>query len=336
MEAMTSRERFFALAAGQPADRPAVINPVSAATTEAINEMKIDFPKVHTNAETMAALAAYEYDVLGFDCISPYFSVVVENAALGATVDWGSNTNFPQHRSTVFSEPDQIKIPSDYLDRPTTRSLLDAIKKLKAKYGGRALIIGKVMGPWTLCLHTYGVDDTLMATIDEREKLAAMTKALLEFGKYFAAAQLEAGADVITVADHTTRNLVGPYVYRDFILPLHQEFNKAFPGKLILHCCGNTEDRVHYFSEAGFLVYHFESANDIKKIISGANGMPLTGCVNNPTTLYAGTPDDVYKETEMILKEGIRILSPECAVPLSVKNENLKAITACAKNFKLN
>ena len=63
--------------------------------------------------------------------------------------------------------------------------------------------------------------------------------------------------------------------------------------------------------------------------------MPLTGCINNPTTLYAGTPADVYAETEEILKEGIYILSPECAVPLSVKNENLKAIVACAKDHTI-
>ncbi|MCL2705765.1 MAG: methyltransferase [Spirochaetaceae bacterium] len=334
MGSMTSRERFFALIAGQSADRPAVINPVSVATTEAINELKLDFAKVHTNADNMAALAAYEYDEIGFDCIAPYFSIVAETAAMGAKIDWGNNSSYPKQHGTVFSEPEQIVIPQQYFDQPTTKSLIEAIKKLKAKYSGKALIIGKVMGPWTLCLHTYGVENTLIATIEEREKLAAMTKALLEFGKAFAAAQFEAGADVVTVADHTTRNLVGPDVYRDFILPLHQEFNKMFPGKLILHCCGNTEDRVHYFSSANFPLYHFESANDIMKIINAANNMPLTGCVNNPTTLYAGSPDDVYKETEKILKAGINILSPECAIPLSVKNENLKAIVSCAKNYK--
>ena len=329
---MPSKERFFSLAAGKPADRPAVINPVSIATTEAITALNLDFAKVHTNADDMTSLAAYGYDKLGFDSIAPYFSVVAEAAAMGADIDWGSNNNFPKQHGVIFSEPEQIIIPPRYLDQMTTRNLLESIKKLKAKYGGKALIIGKVMGPWTLCMHTYSVEETLIATIEEREKLTAMTKALLEFGKVFAAAQLEAGADIITVADHTTRNLVGPYVYRDFILPLHKEFNKTFPGKLILHCCGNTEDRVHYFSQAGFLMYHFESANVIKKIISGAKGMPLTGCINNPVTLYSGTPADVYTEAENILKEGIQILSPECAVPLSVKNENLESIVSCAKD----
>jgi [methyl-Co(III) methanol-specific corrinoid protein]:coenzyme M methyltransferase len=307
---------------------------VSIATTEALDEFKYDFVKVHSDADTTAALAAYEYDELGFDCIAPYFSVVLECAAMGAEINWGSNSSYPAAMSTVFSEPEQVKIPAGYLDKPTTKSLIEAIKKLKAKYGGKALIIGKVMGPWTLSLRMFGMEETLIATIEEREKLAAIMKGLLEFSKIFAAAQLEAGADVVTVADHTTGNLVSPLVYRDFVLPLHQELNKMFPGKLILHCCGNTEDRVHYFSQANFLVYHFESANDIKKIISRANGMPLTGCINNPTTLFSGTPADVYAEAENILKEGIRILSPECVVPLQTNSRNLKAIVACAKDHK--
>jgi [methyl-Co(III) methanol-specific corrinoid protein]:coenzyme M methyltransferase len=336
MEALTSKERFFALVTGRPADRPAVINPVSVVTTETINDLRLDFAKVHSDAEAMADLAAFGYDKLGFDSIAPYFSVVVECAAMRAEMNWGSNTNYPAALSTVFSEPEQVKVPPDYLDRPTTKNLIGAIKKLKTKYGGKALIIGKVMGPWTLSLRMYGMEETLIGTIEEREKLAGIMKGLLEFSKVFAAAQLEAGADIITIADHTTGNLVGPEVYRDFVLPLHQEINRIFPGKTILHCCGKTEDRVHYFSRAGFLAYHFESANDIKKMISGANGMPLTGCVNNPVTLYTGTPADVYAETEKILLEGIHLVSPECVVPLSVKNENLKAIVNCAKNYQLN
>ena len=333
---MNSKERFFALLAGKNADRPAVINPVSATTTESIDALGVDFARVHLDAESMARLACYTHEVIGFDCIMPYFSVVVEGAALGAQIKWGDNKTMPSQHTEVFSEPEQVKVPADYLDRPTTSALLKAIKLIAARHGDDAMILGKVMGPWTLSLRQYGMENTLIGTIEEPEKLTAMMKGLKEFSRVLIQAQLEAGAHMVCIADHCTRNLAGPYVYDQFLKPLHQELNAAFPGKLILHCCGNTEDRVHLFAEGGFPIYHFESANDIKKIIKGANGMPLTGCVNNSTTLYAGTPDDVYRESENILKEGIRILSPECAVPMPVKDDNLKAIVACAKNHLLN
>ena len=85
-EQMTSKERFFALMKNKPADRPAVINPVSVATTESINTLKLDFSKVHLDAEGTAALACYSHEEIGFDSIMPYFSVVQEAAALNAEI----------------------------------------------------------------------------------------------------------------------------------------------------------------------------------------------------------------------------------------------------------
>jgi [methyl-Co(III) methanol-specific corrinoid protein]:coenzyme M methyltransferase len=61
----------------------------------------------------------------------------------------------------------------------------------------------------------------------------------------------------------------------------------------------------------------------------------LTGCVNNPDTLYMGNTADVFSQTQMILDSGIKLVSPECAIPLTVKNENLRAITNCAAQYKL-
>jgi len=156
---------------------------------------------------------------------------------------------------------------------------------------------------------------------------------LLGFTKIFTAAQLEAGAHMVTIADHVTRNLVGPKVYNDFVKPLHRELNTMFPGKLILHCCGNTEDRVELFAEAGFPIYHFESANNIINVLKHAKGLKLTGCVNNPTVLMNGSRNDVIGQVKDILSHGIDILSPECAVPLKTPNVNLNAIVDCARGI---
>jgi len=332
---MTAKERFFALMNDEPVDRPVVINPVSVATAESASALGLDFSKVHLDAEKTAALACYAHEVLGFDSIMPYFSVVLEAAALGAEVNWGDNQNMPTIRSRVFSEPDQVKVPEDYLDRPAIRSLADAIKIISSKHGRDALIIGKVIGPWTLCLNLYGVENTLISTIEDPKKLADMLKALKEFTRVLIEAELEAGAHMVTIADHTTRNLVSPKVYDEFVKPLHRELNAEFPGKLILHCCGFTEDRVMYFAEAGFPLYHFESANDIDTMIRLAGGMKLTGNINNPGILLGGSREDVTSAVRNILMHGINMVSPECAVPLLTPDANLRAIVDCVKTCKI-
>jgi len=188
---------------------------------------------------------------------------------------------------------------------------------MRDRLGENALLIGKVMGPWTLSYHLHGVEDTLIDSILEEDKLHEFIDRFKSITKTFIQAQLEAGADVITLADHATADLVQPAIYERFLLPVHREIIETFGGeRFILHCCGNTLDRIPLFAKAGFHVFHFDSKNDISKAISAAGGMRLTGCINNPNILLNGTRADVARQTSEILKKGIRLVSPECAIPL--------------------
>ena len=326
---MTSKERFYAILSNRPADRPALINPTSVATTDTVNALGLGFANVHTSAEDMAAVACYAYENLGFDSIAPYFSVLAEAAAMGADIDWGENNSMPKQRGAVFNEIKPFPVPADILEKPSTAAILGALILIKKKHGDEALIIGKAMGPWTLAMHIFGVMETLIATIDDKEKLHSALASACEITKLFILAQLQAGADMVTVADHATRNLISPHSYCEFVQPFHKELNKLYPGKLILHCCGNIEDRAAYFAEGGFPLCHFESANDPARMVQLSGDMALTGSLNNPVTLLSGDPQAIREEVRYNLKAGVRLISPECAIPLSVKNESLRIIADC-------
>ncbi len=323
---MNSKERFFSLLKGEETDRAVVINPTSIATSESCRNLGISFEQVHLDADKMAALAAYGAEGLGFDSVMPYFSVVQEATAFGAKVDWGDAENMPCQKGILYSDPEQFVLPADFLNRPSIRTVTDAIRLMKKKLY-ETLIIGKVMGPWTLALHLYGVENVLVDAMLEPERLEEFIRLFKNVSQTFAAAQFEAGADVVTIADHVTSNLVGPEMYVKFVQKTHQELNREFgEGKLILHCCGNTLDRMQHFAEGGFSLFHFESSNDIEESIRKAGRMKLTGCVNDPDTLLRGTRQDVNLEVKSILSKGIRFISPECAIPVQTRNENLMEI----------
>ena len=133
----------------------------------------------------------------------------------------------------------------------------------------------------------------------------------------FGCAQLQAGADLLCVADHITGSMASPLVYRDMVLPVHQEIVQRLGCPTVLHCCGNTTDRVKYFAQAGFDCYHFESQVDTAVAVADAAGhMTLMGNINNPEVLLYGGPDDVAAACHRVLDAGVQILAPECAVPL--------------------
>lgn len=334
LEPMTPKRRFLAGVLGGRVDAVPTGSPTSVATVECMELSGAYFPDVHTDGRKMATLAATAHTVLGFDAIMPIFSVQQESAGLGCTLDWGDRTSMPVERSHPFTTPDDVKIPEDFLERPAIKAVLDALSILRHDHGHRVAIVGKVMGPWTLSYNTVGVQQFLMDTILEPDKVRRFLDRLKAVTLLFAQAQIEAGADAICLADHATGDLVSPKTYHDFLLPVHKEILQDLGCPVILHICGDTTNRLEYLVEAGFDCFHFDSKVDARVARSKVAGkMSLVGNVNNPRTLLQGTPADARRETLYALEAGVEIAAPECAVPLITPNANLKAIVAAAAEF---
>lgn len=333
-ERMSPKRRFLAGILGGRVDRPPVGNPTSIATVELQRQTEAFFPDAHLDAEAMARLAAGGHEILGYDTVMPYFSVEQEAAALGCEVDWGTPEMLPVERDHPFADPSQLVVPSDLLELRPMRTVLDAISLLRHRYAGRVAIIGKVMGPWTLAYHTHGVQQFLLETILEPDKVRAFLDRLKEVTIAFGRAQIEAGADAICLADHATGDLVSPSCYRDFLMPVHRELIHELGCPVILHICGDTTDRLEYIVQAGFDCFHFDSKVDARRAVEIVGGrMSLVGNVNNPQTLLNGTPEDVRREVFYALEAGVNVVAPECAVPLITPNRNLRAVVDAAREY---
>jgi MtaA/CmuA family methyltransferase len=325
-DAMSPRERFLAGIRGEATDRTPVASPTSVATVEQMERTGAWFPAAHLDGAEMARLAAGAHEVLGYDAIMPVFSVVQEAAGLGCEVDWGVVDSMPAVCSHPWQDPNQVRIPEDFLDRPPIRAVLDAIKILRRTHGDRVAIIGKVMGPWTLSYHVYGIQDFLADTLVDPDKVRGFLDRLTTVTLLFGRAQIAAGADVLCLADHATGDLVRGTMYRDFLMPIHQELTQALECPVVLHICGDTLDRIGYIAQAGFTAFHFDSKVDAKDSVQAAGRMPLVGNVNNPEVLLRGTPEAVETQARYAVEAGVRVLGPECAVPLRTPLENLVAI----------
>ncbi len=328
---MTSRERFLAGILGKPVDRTPVGSPTSVATVGQMELTGAAFPRVHLDGEAMATLAAGAHEVLGYDAIMPVFSVTQEAAALGCETDWGMLDTMPVAMSHPWSEPDHVRVPQDFLGRPPITAVLDAIRRLRRRYGDRVAIIGKVMGPWTLSYHLHGLEAFLMETLLEPEKVRGFLDRLKAVPLLFGTAQIAAGADLLCLADHATGDLVRGTMYRDFLQPIHRELVCGLGCPVVLHICGDTLDRIGYIADAGFAAFHFDSKVDAREAVRAAGRMPLVGNVNNTDLLLRGTPEAVEKHARYALEAGVRVLAPECAVPLRTPLQNLKAIHRAVK-----
>ncbi len=322
-----------ALYKGGKGKRPPAANPTSVVCRQLMDEAGVHFPRAHTDASAMAELALAGHEIIGFDAVMPEYSVHQEAAALGCQVDWGSPDQMPDSRNFPHEDFSDIAVPENLLEKPSMRVVLDALSILRRHVGGKAAVIGKVMGPWTLAYHMAGTQNLLLQVgLGEKDKVVRMLRQLMPVTIAFARAQFAAGADIVVLADHATGNLVGSYHYQELLLPIHKEMTAEIEGPLILHVCGNCMDRLELFADAGFDGYHFEWQVDAKKAVEKVGDrMAMVGNVNNSQVLFQGSPEDVRKQVRYAIDAGVDIIAPECAVPLSTPLENLKAIVEAVR-----
>ena len=262
--------------------------------------------------------------------------MTAEAAALGCEMDWGTLEDMPTARTQPWAEPGDVHIPDDFLSRPSIRTILDAIAILRARYGDHVAIVGKAMGPWTLAYHLHGLQEFLIETITDTDKVCRFLERLKEITVVFAQAQIRAGADVICIADHATGDLVSPQMYRDLLLPHHRDLTQRIGCPTVLHICGQTRTRMKYICESGFDCFHFDSRVDAHAAVAEVAGrISLMGNINNPEILLHGTPQQVAEQTRYARAAGIQVIGPECAVPLITPLANLQAITRAVEETSI-
>jgi [methyl-Co(III) methanol-specific corrinoid protein]:coenzyme M methyltransferase len=294
------------------------------------------FPEANRQADKMARLAETSYTELGFDSIMPVFTIIQESVPLGCRIQWEEKDNWPTVRMNepIWSEPGDIKIPADLLTHSDTRCVLDAIRLLKARFGDEVAVIGKTMGPWTLGYHCFGVEGFLLMSLDDPGKTKICLDRLKEVTLQFGRAQIEAGADALTLPDHATGDLVSGEYYKQFLQELHVEFVDQLPVPLILHICGRTVDRMHYIAETGIAAFHFDSKNGAEEAMQAVGGrIALVGNINNPETLFAKDPEAVRREVYRDLEAHVPLIGPECAIPLQTPIENLKEVPLAVREW---
>ena len=335
-KSMSSRDRVLAALRREPVDRTPVCNPTSVATVELMDLVDAHFPDANRDAEKMSRLAATSHTELGFDSIMPVFTIIQESSALGCKIQWEGKDNWPTVKMSepIWAEPEDIKIPANLCTHPDTKCVLDAIKILRKEFGNEVAIIGKTMGPWSLGYHCIGVEKFLLMSLDDPDKtkhcLDKMKQSTIEFGR----AQIDAGADALTLPDHATGDLVSGEYYDRYLKEMHIEFVDEIPIPLILHICGRTIDRMDYIAQTGMAAFHYDSKNEPNESMDVVRErISLVGNINNPETLYSKGPEQVSAEVEKNLDCHVHLIGPECAIPLQTPIENLKAITQTVRNW---
>ncbi|MFZ5632325.1 MAG: MtaA/CmuA family methyltransferase [Bacillota bacterium] len=329
---MQSRERMLKALKGEPVDRVPVLCVDQTATYEQMEELGVYWPEANYNPGQMAGLAAGAYTVLGFDAVRVPFCQTVESEALGCVIKDGGRENVPGIRVHPYKAEDRPEFPEDFLQRGRLPRLIEALKILKEMVGDRALVIGGVIGPFSIAGNLLGVTDLLRTSIKKPHLLEPFLevgeKAAALLGRELAAA----GADAICIEDMMcSMDMISPDAYRRIAWPWQKRLVENLGDiPTIIHICGKTDAIIEDMANLGATAISVEEKTSapeaIKKLARYDRHIALIGGVNAPNTLYSGNIDKIIAEVRKAVADGYHMIAPGCSIPPGASTDGLRAM----------
>lgn len=337
---MNSLERIAATLKFQDTDRIPVIAQVfgHAAT---LSGVPID--DYVRNGETLARCQLNALEKYGYDSVFSVMDVCVETESIGSVLQYHRN-QYPVVKRYALSkntDPDKLEVP-DPLKAGRMPEMLEAIGTLRNSAGNSVLVVGCVLGPFTLASQLLGLEDTLYLAVDDPERLERLmdytTEVIIRFGQ----AQVQAGAHLPLVFDPSASPaVIPPKFFRELELPrltkIFSAFSKAGVAANWLHIAGPVIPILPYYQKAGANIGNFDYCVPAEEAESILPTVCLDGNIKS-LLFVEGTPEEVEAEAMKLLRvfqdRGGFILSSGCEIPPESRPENVAAMVNAARKVE--
>jgi uroporphyrinogen decarboxylase len=278
----------------------------------------------------LKALARYRYDAV--------FSVMdtsVETEAVGSGLDWRRN-QYPmvdRYALQKDSDPTALAAP-DPEHAGRMPEMLKALRILRAELGDEVLVVGCIMGPFTLTTQLLGPETALFMAIDDSPRLEQVMDFATEVVIRFGEAQIQSGAHFPLVFDPSASPaVIPPRFFRELELPrLRRVFEAlAVAGATSswLHIAGPVEPILEFYPQAGVGIANF----DYCVSPSQAQGQLPATCLDGNIRSLAfvdSTPADIHVSARDLLEafqdRGGFTLSSGCEIPPESRSANVTAL----------
>ncbi|MGB6727411.1 MAG: uroporphyrinogen decarboxylase family protein [Terracidiphilus sp.] len=334
---MTGRERVLATLDGRSADHMALmpITMMFAAGTLGIKYER--YAREHT---AMADAQVKTAEMFGFDHVSAIGPPAPESADLGARVEWFTD------QPPAMPEANALLAEKHEFEQVRTRgpvagerieNRIRGIERMRSLVGKELIVEGWVSGPCAAAADLRGINRLMMDFYDDPGLVHSLLDFALETGICFAAAQVDAGADIVGIGD-AVASIVGPRIYDEFIQAREKKLVDAIHEKgarARLHICGNIRRILDKVRTLGCDLIDIDSPvpMDEARSILGAQ-QSLSGNLDPVRALRDSSPEAVRHNLENVRQQagGRWIVAAGCEIPRETPKENVLAMTRFAQS----
>lgn len=337
MSEFTLKTRLLAALEGKPVDKVPVCSVTQTGIVELMDEVGAAWPEAHTNPELIAKLAIANYELSGLEAVRLPYCLTVLVEAMGCEINMGTKNRQPSVVAHPYPKSlDDAAIPADLLQRGRIPAVLEAIKIVREKVGPDVPIIGGMEGPITIASDLVSVKSFMKWSIKKTDLFEQALDLSTEAAIIYANAMVEAGADVIAIADPVASpDLMSPDSFRQFLQSRLQKFSANVNSVTVLHICGKVNAILSDMADCGFEGLSVEEKIGTAKVGKELIGdrARLVGNISSPFTLLPGPIDKIKAEAKEALEGGVDVLAPGCGIAPMTPLENIKAMVAARDEF---
>ncbi len=328
---MTPRDRVLRAIRGEETDRVPASCMTQLGIAEAMEMTGAKWPEAHHNAQMMARLGASLHELAGLEAARIPFCLTVQAEVFGCEIEFGKMVQTPSVKEPALMSIGEASMPDSFLARGRIPTVLNATEILRKNNPDLPVIVG-IEGVYTLAGHLVGIENLMKWSIRERDSISKILELTMRANIGYAEALIDAGADIICVADPTASpELVSPKDFASLIKPRLKEVSDAIKrkgGLGVLHICGRAQKICKDMAETGFDGLSVEEKVDLlqARALIGAPRPALIGNVAAPGSLFSGTVDGVVQEAKRALAAGTDVLAPGCGLAPMTPLANIKAL----------
>ena len=324
---MTSLERVNARLLGKPVDKIPNLNIVMALAAKCAG---VTFREFATDYRKLVEGNLRCIEKFGFDAVCVISDPMREASAFGA------NVIFPED-SVPYSDPYLLDDLSDLsklqrfdpFESPRTLDRIKAVELFKQKVGNDYPVIGWVEGMLAEVADLYGVNNLMVALMDEEPAFLELMEIIFEQHCRFAKAQIDAGADIIGVGN-AVASLIGPALYEEYALKYDKaltEYIQKCGARVKLHICGNITSLLELITQVDPDILDLDWMVDMETAVKTFSGRRtcVSGNVDPVAVLLQGDADKVREEVGkcIAVSDETTIIAGGCEVPAATPEENL-------------
>jgi MtaA/CmuA family methyltransferase len=333
---MTGRERILATLSGERRDHLALmpITMMFAADTAGVSYG--DYARDHQVLAHAQMVTAGKY---GFDYVSAISDPAREAADLGAVVEY-----FPDQPPAIIEERAllldktmlaRLQLPS--MEPPgRMHDRLRAVETLAREAGGELAVEGWVEGPCAMASDLRGINNLMLDFFDDPGFVDDLFEFVVAMEIAFAKAQIAAGATIIGIGDAAS-SLVGPRLYKRFVLPYEQRLIKGIKdagGLTRLHICGNTRKILDGMGQSGADLIDLDYPSPVAEARAQTTPtQPLLGNLDPVRVVRDGDPESVAAAIAQCHREAgdAFIVGAGCELARGTPEANVRALADYAK-----